>query len=162
MHYNFNNDLASGHKYEIKAKNILEKHYGKLEFCNDSKYDLKNDSVSFEVKTDFISKNTGLIGIEYKNKNTNKPTGISVTQANYYFIICYDKSWSMIVDGFRKDGWWLGITIETPTLKEIARLPYLTRVWGGDNKSTAIILVPVDLVREHSTNIFPMAHGVLT
>ena len=160
MYYNFSNDLASGRKYENRAKKILEPYYGKLTNCNDFRWDLKNDRISFEVKTDFVSKNTGLIGIEYKNKE--KLTGISVTQADYYFIIGFDKSWSMIVDGFKKDGWWLGISIETDLLKEIARLPHLKRVWGGDNKDTAMILAPIELIREHSSDIYPMLHGVLT
>lgn len=160
MYYNFNNDLASGRKYENRARKILEPYYGELAPCNDYRWDLKNSRVSFEVKTDFISKNTGLIGIEYKNKE--KLTGISVTQADYYFIIGFDKSWSMIVDGFKQDGWWLGMVIETELLKEIAKRPYLKRVWGGDNKNTAMILVPVEDIRENTVDIYPMAHGVLT
>lgn len=160
MYYNFNNDLASGRKYEHLAKSILEPFFGDLEFCNDNKWDLKNNRASFEVKTDFISRNTGLIGIEYKNKNNL--TGISVTLADYYFIIGFDKSWSMIVDGLKQDGWWLGIVIKTEVLKEIARLPHLRKVWGGDNKNTAMVLIPIELIREHSENIYPVLHGVLT
>jgi hypothetical protein len=160
MYYNFNNDLASGRKYEARAKKILEPDYGELEFCDDNRWDLKNDYVSFEVKTDFISKNTNLIGIEYKNRRNL--TGISVTQADYYFIIGFDRSWSMIVDGIKCDGWWLGMAIETELLKDVCKLPFLKRVWGGDNKNTAMILVPVEQIREHTTDIYPMVHGVLT
>jgi len=160
MFYNFRNDLASGKKYESRAQKILEKDYGKLTICNTSDYDLKNKNVSFEVKADFISKNTGNIGIEFRNKG--EWSGISVTKADYYFIIGFDRSWSVIVDGIRQDGWWIGMLIETHVLKSLCKIPYYSRKNGGDKKSAVMILIPLEDVREHCATVYPITHGVLT
>lgn len=164
MYYNFSQDLQIAKKYENRAKKILEPAYGELKSCADSRCDLYNDSVSFEVKTDFVSKRTNYLGVEYKDRD--KLAGISVTEADNYFVFVFDKSWSQTMnkldEGIRKDGWWLGIEIETEVLKELARRPYLKRARGGDDNNTLMVLVPVEDVREYSIDIHPITPGVLT
>lgn len=155
MYYSFRKDLVVGEKYQAKAKKFLSKIYGDLEDGFDHRWDLKNDIVSFEVKTDFLSQKTGNVGIEYKDRG--KPSGISVTESSHYFIIAYDKDWPMIVDGFRKNGAWLCMQIETSVLKELCKLPFRKRVRGGDDKQSLMVLIPLCDVREKSYEVFPLS-----
>jgi hypothetical protein len=160
MYYNFTSDLEVAKKYENRAKKLLEPAYGELTSCNDNRWDLKNDSVSFEVKVDFVSRNTNVVGVEYKNGK--KLSGISTTLADYYFLFVFDREWTQIIDGQKHYGWWLGLQIETDTLKELARRPFMKRVMGGDDKKTLMVLVPVVDIREFSYDVIPLTPGILT
>ena len=89
MSYNqFLKDLNNNMMYEnIAADKICVKnHVTVLETCNDYKYDFKTDDhISFEVKTDKMSNFTGNYYIEFLGR-CEKPSGISITEADYYII----------------------------------------------------------------------------
>ena len=81
--------LELGQHYEKMAVNriIKFKKYDnpKITFNNDSRYDIKINSKTYEVKTDIKAVNSGNIFIEYICKN--KLSGISITEAKYYLIV---------------------------------------------------------------------------
>ena len=90
----FNNNfiplLAIGNYYEKLALKRLLSHYNykekpKIILNNDSRYDIKLNKRTFEVKADIKAVQTGNIFIEYMNNN--KLSGISITEAKYYLII---------------------------------------------------------------------------
>ena len=156
MHYNFKNDLEHGKRYERRAQLLLEEDFGKLENKNgkNSGFDLEGGGITIEVKTDFISRNTHRVGVEYYNRGV--PSGISVTTADYYFIICYDQDYSMIVEGVKKNGWWVGLLLNTSVLKELCKSCALKKVRGGDDKQASMVLISVEDVREASNKIYPL------
>jgi len=114
------------------------------------------DGRKVEVKYDKLSKKTGRVAIEYQAYG-NK-TGIERSGAHFYFIVCYDKDWSEIVDGVRMDGWWVGIVIARDTLLELIETIPFKDVFGGDNRATRMKLVPIEDIREASLKIFPIKH----
>ena len=76
-------------KYEIIAADKIKKIYNKeienlLDENNGKKYDFICGNLSFEVKCDIASIKYSNFFIEYFGYS--KPSGISVTQANYYII----------------------------------------------------------------------------
>lgn len=163
MYYNFNKDLEHAQKYERMACSILFPDFGHLEIMKgrNENWDLKGLGGSFEVKADFASKNTGNFGLEYK-KPDGTLTGISKTLAEYYFIVCYDKNYSKLLNGFNRRGWWLGLLIKTDKLKGLAKTPFYRRAVGGDDDSSVLILVPVDDLVEEADKIYEITYGVLT
>ena len=78
-------DLAFGKKYEKIAIGLLEN--GEVEEAPEgvafSDWDFKHDGVAYEVKSDRHTTRTGNLCIEYEH--TNKPSGISITKADYWF-----------------------------------------------------------------------------
>ena len=113
-------------------------------FNNDSKFDIdlkygiiaeKKLSDIFlnkkvEVKTDCFIDKTGNIGIEWHC--WGKPSGISVTQADYWFIFLGNANSE------------IGVVIKTDALKELARKFYLDGCSkdGGNQNKSKFILVP--------------------
>jgi hypothetical protein len=105
-------------EYDLKLGELGEKLLGEI---------LTNKKI--EVKTDYGTRRTGNIFIEYMSRD--KPSGISKTEADFYcFVISNERL----------------ILVETEKLKEICR-PYIGSALdtvGGDNKSSRGILLPVN------------------
>ena len=115
-----------------------------MDYNSDFKYDLifgqKGEKLvddifhnkKIEVKRDSWVGRTGNIAIEYTSRG--KPSGIAVTEADYWIII-FSKEY--------KDK--LMLVIETKRLKEVARrygrLGY--RKDMGDNNSSQSVLIPI-------------------
>lgn len=107
-----------------------------------------------EVKYDKLSKRTGRVAVEVEAYGNAR--GIMRSESDYYFIICYDKTWSEIREGIKKRGWWVGCQIETDLLKELVEsIPYPI-VQGGDNKATTMYLVPVEEIIARSDAVYPI------
>jgi hypothetical protein len=74
---------------------ILESKYNAviMEHSNHNRYDLlvkiKGLPVTFEVKEDFMCKQTGNVSLEYECRG--KPSGVSVSEADYYIYIIHTK-----------------------------------------------------------------------
>ena len=89
MSYNqFLKDLNINMMFEnIAADKIcVRNHVTVLETCDNYKYDFKtDDNITFEVKTDKMSNITGNYYIEFLGRN-EKPSCISITEADYYII----------------------------------------------------------------------------
>jgi hypothetical protein len=86
--YNFEKDLIPAKESEKEVADLLEKIYNAkiLNFEDTNKYDIlaqiKDRQFTVEVKDDYIAERTGNIAIEYSSRG--KPSGISVTQSDYY------------------------------------------------------------------------------
>jgi|OM-RGC.v1.029334484 hypothetical protein len=93
----FNNDLQYGQKYEEKAiQYFINNGYELKEYIPNKKvleYDFiiskDNKDYKIEVKCDRLASKTGNIAIEYEC--SNKPSGISTSQADYYIYYIVDK-----------------------------------------------------------------------
>ena len=87
MSYNqFLTDLHNNMMYEnIAADKICVKnHVTILNTCNDYRYDFKtDDNITYEIKSDKMSNITNNYFIEFLGRN-EKPSGISITQEDYY------------------------------------------------------------------------------
>lgn len=83
-----------------------------------------------EVKNDFFIDRTGNIAIEYENKG--KPSGISVTEADWYAIFLGNTNAEVCV------------FIKVDALKELSKTFYMKNGCknGGDNDSAKFILIP--------------------
>ena len=88
---------------------------------------------TIEVKTDYGACMTGNVFIEYMYRD--KPSGISVTEANHYAVVIPDKSNSTNVT----------VIIPTKKLKEIIR-DKEDRMGGDDNMSKGKIIKVEELV----------------
>ena len=76
-------------KYEILAADKIKKIYNKeienlLDENNGNKYDFICDNIKYEVKCDIASIKYSNFFIEYFGYS--KPSGIAITQSNYYII----------------------------------------------------------------------------
>mgnify|MGYP003146903863 FL=1 len=84
-----------------------------------------------EVKTDFLTNETGNVAVEYESRG--KPSGISTTKAKYW--------------AFKLVNMGVFILIETSKLKAICRQYYVenpdSAVVGGDDYTSMLILLPV-------------------
>lgn len=116
-----------------------------MEFNSDFRFDLQIGRIyeerlaellnkKIEVKRDFKCMDTGNIFIEYESRNN--PSGIAITEADYY---CY----------------WLSefhfIMIETNRLKIICRKYINTQrdTIGGDNNTSKGVLIPLKIFFEN-------------
>ena len=87
MYSNFKKQLVKYQPYEkIAADKIASlNNVSILSFCDNYKYDFEtSDNLKYEVKTDEASIKTNNIFIEFYGYN--KPSGISITEANFYII----------------------------------------------------------------------------
>lgn len=140
--YNFNEDLGTGVSGEELIKNFLiSKGFKFINENHDNKYDLLmsyNDlEIKYEVKTDvFLSRenDTGNLVVEFESRN--KPSGISVTEANYYvyFIPKLNEIWN----------------IKMEKLKELIESESFRVASGGDKGSnTKMHLIPRNKYKKH-------------
>ena len=82
-------------------------------------------------------KNSGMIAIEIECKG--RPSGLSITQADYWM--------HMLMKG---DEMQMTLLFSVPKLKELVkkaiRMPATNIVYGGDNKASKLVLVPIAAV----------------
>lgn len=130
--YDFKRDLAVAKNTEKRVALILEHkfEYKVTEYNKDNKYDLvvetKNeDTVTIEVKEDFMCKFTGNVALEFECRG--KLSGINVSEADYYIYVIHTKS------GIE---YW---SLKIKTLKEmIEKEKYFRIVNGGDKGSNTM------------------------
>ncbi len=81
--------------------------------------------------------NSGMIAIEVECKG--RPSGLSITQADYWMHML-----------MRGDKMQMTLLFSVPQLKEIVkralRMPGTNIVYGGDNKASKLILIPISAV----------------
>jgi len=130
--YNFKKDLSTANKTEKEIATFLEKKYNVevLEFNDTSDYDLlvkKEDGslVTFEVKEDFLCGETGNAVVEFECRG--KPSGISVTKADYYIYKMHTRKGIRYI--FHKT---------SDIVKMINNKKYRTIVNGGDENSDSM------------------------
>lgn len=155
MYYNFKQDLEQAHKGERLAKKLLEPSFGTFSIMDGDfpQYDLKGGFFNVEVKSDLFSKKSNRVAVEFE-KIDGTPTGLNVTTAEKYFVICYDKEWSHVIDGQKFNGWWIGLLINSSILKELLNAHNYPVVIGGDDKRTRMCLMPVEVLRELSDQVY--------
>lgn len=90
--YNFREDITFGEKGQQIIREFLEKRgFEFIEECTDCRYDLKmsykSKGYSYEIKTDIYPRDTGNIVVEFESRG--KPSGISVTEADYFVNYFY-------------------------------------------------------------------------
>ena len=89
-HNNFIDNLEFGNKAERRTAKLLHATYNLLtiSFNNDHRYDILmhsprlNKRITFEVKDDTRTKETGNIVVEHES--WGKPSGITTTEADYW------------------------------------------------------------------------------
>jgi len=103
----FTKDLVFGKKYEEKATEYFN--YDTIEYAPnkcfkpyDFKTTYKGIHTKVEVKADKQTKDTGNICIEFRC--SNKPSGITSTESNYYmyFVVGTDDVYQVPTDDIRK------------------------------------------------------------
>tara|TARA_Y200000002_G_scaffold86142_1_gene68621 strand:- start:26568 stop:26990 length:423 start_codon:yes stop_codon:yes gene_type:complete len=117
----FKKDLEFGLKWENKLKKILT-------------------DVKVEVKTDRKWSVTGNLAVEIESRG--KPSGIRVTTAHYWSFILWEKD----VENPSI------ILIPTDKLKIFVEF-YLKKngyIFGGDNRTSKLVLLPINKVFNHS------------
>lgn len=136
-HRNFAKDEAVAKKTEAQAVKVLT-HYFESKgvttkfdhFNKTSAYDIgmyvDGKQTTFEVKEDFKCEETGNVGLEYSS--WNRPSGISVSMANYYLYKVHTPS--KIIK-------W--VLIKTSVLKKMIKDElYFRIVSGGDEGSNSL------------------------
>jgi hypothetical protein len=130
-HYNFKKDFPIAQETEREVAALLVKLYDAeiLGFEDTNKYDIlakiKGVEYKFESKEDFICETTGNIGLEFSCRN--KPSGIQVSQADFYIYKAHTKKGIVF------------IMHNTKTIKNmIARKEYFRIVNGGDKGSNSL------------------------
>jgi hypothetical protein len=85
-----------------------------------------------EVKRDYIAATSGNLAIEFECNR--KPSGIAVTQADWWAIIGSGATGDKVV-----------VLVETQRLKELCRHHYQQgrTICGGDHNRSKMVLVPV-------------------
>ena len=130
MSNNLKKDLLRGHVGEKIVIDYLLNDYKTVKAIpgNHKEYDLLvDDELTFEVKMDVKSRETGNIAVEHESYG--KPSGITTTTANYWaFIYWY------------KDAWYGGI-LPTKSLKKICKGAW--SINGGDDMASKIYLMSV-------------------
>ena len=115
----FKYDLLVGLEYEGKVADML-----------------RNKKV--EVKTDFIAHKTGNIAIEFQSRG--KPSGISITEADYYVYLIPFAPLSEIM-----------------IVAKVSELKKITRIFGkqngvktmGDSNTSKSVLIPIKRLFKH-------------
>jgi hypothetical protein len=105
--YNFKEDITFGEKGQLIIREFLEdKNFKFIGECFDYRYDLKmsyqNKEYTYEIKTDIYPRDTGNIVIEFESRG--KPSGISVTEADYFVTYFYHfgEIWNIKTSNLKK------------------------------------------------------------
>lgn len=147
-HYNFKKDHKIAMKTEKQISDYLvSKGWEFIDQCNTSDYDIRmktpsGDVVTIEIKEDFKCEETGNIGLEYHCRG--KPSGISVSKADYYLYKAHEPSGDKNM-----------YTIETSKLKKMVKNKfYFRKVIGGDAGSNSKnYLFKLGVIKENFTHI---------
>jgi hypothetical protein len=140
--YNFKKDIISGEQGEEFVKQFLiSKNFKFLSDNKNNKYDLlmsyNNSHIKYEIKTDILlskERDTGNMVVEFESRD--KPSGISVTQADYYvyYIPKLGEIWN----------------IKMSYLKNLIETENFRIVSGGDiGSNTKMYLIPRNKYSEH-------------
>lgn len=122
---NYNSDF----KFDLQVGQIAEREIADI-----------FSSKKIEVKTDFMAQETGNVAIEFQSRG--KPSGIAVTQADYYAYCLPRANFQNII-----------IFMEINELKRIAR-----EYWSkgnikkmGDENTSVSVLIPLKKLFENRT-----------
>lgn len=122
---NYNSDF----KFDLQVGQIAEREIADI-----------FSSKKIEVKTDFMAQETGNVAIEFQSRG--KPSGIAVTQADYYAYCLPRANFQNII-----------IFMEINELKRIAR-----EYWSkgnikkmGDENTSVSVLIPLHKLFENKT-----------
>lgn len=95
--YNYKKDFKVARKTEKEVANILEKNCSLevIGFGDSYRYDIlaqkeNGDTITFEVKEDFMCKNTGNVCLEFSCRG--KDSGIATSEADYYIYKVHTKN----------------------------------------------------------------------
>ena len=130
--YNFKKDLKVSESTEKDIARRLYKVYGArlLEINKTNKYDLRvliqRKETTIEVKEDFSCEKTQNVGLEFSCRG--KPSGIEVSQAEYYLYKIHTKDSGIVY-----------LLFKTAILKDmIKNKKYFRIVNGGDKGSNSM------------------------
>ena len=141
VHYDFKKDLPIARKTETEISELLCKTYSLKYYsgCNDNRWDLDltnktGKHFTFEVKEDFTHGRTGNVGVEFFCRE--KPSGISVSKADYYVYKLHEKDGSFHV-----------YIIKTSVFKKMIDAEMYDRtIDGGDKGSHSLNYLFIDTV----------------
>jgi len=171
MFYNFHRDLEISELLQKEIMEEIKKYLSKKGFYadivepnnKDNKFDFiikyfpKNNNhiirqSSFELKDDFLTKDTGNLFVEYYCNG--KPSGISISNADFYVF-------SVRKTDIRKADIFI---IKTTKLKELIKQVKPNIVKGGDNNASKGFLLPYSTFKqyEHVTYICEYTSSLLT
>lgn len=154
----FKIDLEPAKRAERWVKETLEEDFGTVLQAEETNinYDLliRKTGKKVEVKYDRLSKTTGQVAVE--TESYGKYKGVIRSTSDFYAIVCYDRDWSEIIEGFKKKGMWVCAIVSTNLLREMVLSKPYKETYGGDNKGTKISLVPVKEVIEASSKVYPI------
>jgi hypothetical protein len=123
----FQKQLIIGHYWEVQAQKVIIKYLKEsvhvIEICNDYKYDFRlSNNITYKCK---MNSNRLNIFVEYLQ--FGRPSGISITQTDYYIFIIPNP----ISDYF--------LLIQTDDLKELVKKKMYKKDYVDDNKSGYIM-----------------------
>ena len=131
----FKEDLEDGQEGEkIIVMYLVCQGMKFLHLNNDYKYDIMmysekyDKEVSFEVKTDLFSKDTGNLAIEIRYKG--KPSGISKTDSEWFVYWYRDLPFNNL---------WM---IKVDDLKSLIKKFKFDVINGGDNNQSQLVIIP--------------------
>lgn len=133
----FYKDLAFGQEGEKRVATLLESRGAtNIYFNQDKLYDLRYTTKegveeTMEVKTDRMFFKTGNVAIEIKSRG--KPSGIASSQATGWVYLLGEKMYHITTPDLRT------------RLEELHKAGKLRKLWGGDNETSKLLLVPVAL-----------------
>ena len=153
-------DIDNGHNAITKIQEYFDSKLNKKMFNDNSNFDidLKFGQIyektlalilqdkTIEVKTERDTwKKTGNIAIELHNHASNKPSGLSVTKANFWATI--------LVDNFNiKSIHILPVSDLKTRVKDIVRNGGGKIVMGGDYNCSEIALIPIEEIFGNASN----------
>lgn len=103
----FLSDLSEGKKKEALVVQRLQQLKFTAQLSNSKQYDVEwednGKNLKGEVKFDKASDRTGNIAIEFHNSKLNKPSGLTATKADVWFIVFPDDViWWCYVEDLKK------------------------------------------------------------
>lgn len=133
--YDFTKDIELGHEAEeavlAQVKTIFPQAYRVDGY--EPRWDIVIPELqkTIEVKNDIMAGQTGNLAIECQKK-TGAPSGIMVSEADFWVIIADDE---MLLMG-------------REALKNYVTVGNFRKVWGGDRNSAEMYLVPLAKIRQ--------------
>lgn len=144
----FAQDYSSGSRGEQLLIDFLKEYKAKLntDLTKKSFYDVyfEDPFISFEVKFDLKSSVTQNVCFEYYNPNSNKISGIAVSQADYIVYIVYQNKIPTLYFCRR-----------TVLIKFMNEVKPFKNVCGGDNNNSYMLLYKKDVVLGETDSTCP-------